>query len=72
MQARAMSQADEWEIELVLATRGNCNLLRIVTNMIEVTKQKQPMLYDKKWRCEYISHTTGPRAVAKYLKKKRL
>ena len=41
MAARALSQQPEWEIETVVATRGNKSLLRILEHMITATQEKK-------------------------------
>ena len=66
--SRSPSQPPEWEIEMVVATRGNPVLLEILEHMCSATRQKKTINFYKKKPCRFIYNTTGPKSVAKYLK----
>ena len=69
MAARATSKPPEWEMELVVGERGNEWLMRILRNMVTATLHCLDMDYYVQKPCRYIYNSTGPVAMASFLKK---
>jgi hypothetical protein len=68
MPHRAKNQQDEWEMEVVIATSGNPNILKLLEHMHISTGEKDTMSYYWKKPCRYIYYTTGPKSVRKFFK----
>ena len=68
MASRASSQQKEWVIEVVVASRGNPNLLELLLHMDLATQDKCSMTAYLTRLCQYIYNTTGPVSVAKFFK----
>ena len=68
MPSRAVGKKPQYEIELVVATRGNVSLLTILDHMVEATKAKNSIEVYLERPCRFIYNTTGPYCVEKFLK----
>ena len=69
--SRAPRQDAEWEMEVVIATRGNNALLGIIANMAQNYKARltgKYVTYYRKRPCRFIYQTTGPKALSRHLK----
>ena len=66
MASRARSRQREWEIEVVVASRGNPNLLELILHMDLATQEKFSMKAYLGRPCRYIYNTTGPVSVAHF------
>ena len=68
--SRAPSQDAEWEMEVVVATRGNDAFLGIMASMVRNYKARLTAQYAKYYGtfpCRIIFHTTGPKALSRHL-----
>ena len=72
MPSRAENTQDEWEIEMVIATRGNPNILKLIEYMAKSIDERRNWPYYVDKPCRFIYHTTGPKIVKKFLKHTRL
>ena len=68
MPSRAVSQPPEYEMEMVIATRGNCSLLKLLDYMSSATNEKKPMKYYGNKPCRYIYPTIGPHCVERFFR----
>ena len=66
MASRARSRQREWEIEVVVASRGNPNLLELILHLELATQEKSSMKAYLGRPCRYIYNTTGPVSVAHF------
>ena len=73
--SRAPMQGPEWEMEVIVATRGNANLLKIMANQVQSYRARlsdeHNQFYEDK-PCRFIYHTTGPKALSRYIKQSGL
>ena len=72
MPSRSASKPQELEMEMVIATRGNDSCLKVLEYMIIAKYEKGAMKVYDKWPCRYIYQTTGPKMLARFIKKTRL
>ena len=68
MPSRAVRQQPQYEIEMVIATRGNVSLLKLLDHMCSATNAKKSMQYYLQKPCRFIYNTTGPYCVEKFFK----
>jgi len=73
--SRAPMQDPEWEMEVIVATRGNANLLKIMANQVQSYRarlsEEHKQFYEDK-PCRFIYQTTGPKALSRYIKQSGL
>ena len=73
--SRASSQLSEYEMEAVVATRGNVRLLEIVANMVDSYRERMSgdlELYYRDKPCRFIYQTTGPKALSRWIRESHM
>ena len=68
MRSRTLRLPPEWEIEVVIAKRGNPIILRILQHMCEATRAKNQLKGYMDRKCRYIYQTTGPQSVRRFFR----
>ena len=68
MSSMTIRKQPEGEIELVVATRGNLIIPRLLDHMCEATREKGQVEAYHERACRYIYQTTGPQSVARFFR----
>ena len=71
-ETKTMSHKHEWEIEVIVAEKGNPFILDILEDMSRAMAEKSKMKGYNDRPCRFIYNTTGPKLVGKTLKITRL
>ena len=69
-ETKAMRNKPEWEIEVVVAEKGNPAILEILGDMKVAMAEKEQMRFYANKPCRFIYRTTGPVGVGKTLEKR--
>ena len=67
MPARSYKHGPEWEMEFIVATQGNSQLIDIMLNQVVNYKARMHMKAYRTRPCRFVYHTTGPLALRRFI-----